>query len=82
MIVLIPLLLLATTFLALKWIWERFNLQARISIAAIGAGWTGYGMIGALVPHVDPQIWHYATAPAIGGFVLVLGWTLAKARGV
>lgn len=81
MIILIPLLVAAFAFWALKWAWNHFNLPARLSATAVGAGWAGYGIIGALIPHTDPQLWHYASAPAVGILVLVLGWTLINARG-
>jgi uncharacterized membrane protein len=81
MIILIPLVFLALVFGVMKWVFTRMNSQSRLYLAAISAGWGGYGLVGVLVPHVDPQTWHYLTAPAFGGLVLVIGWVFGKGSG-
>jgi hypothetical protein len=81
MIVFILLTIPAPLILGLRWIFKQLSARSCLFIISAGLGWGGYGVLGTMIPHIDPQIWHYLSAPAIGGLALVVGWMMAKARG-
>lgn len=74
MFILIPLIFVTLVFLGLKWVCDLLNLKFRVFVAAIGTGVVGYILAGAMIPHTDPQLWHYLIAPVIGGLVMGVGW--------
>jgi hypothetical protein len=82
MIILVPLLLIGFLFATLKQTLERIGMRVQVYIAAIGVGWAGYGVVGVLIPHIDPQIWHSLSAPTFGLLALVIGSLFIRTRGI
>jgi hypothetical protein len=82
MIILVPLLVFALVLWILKLVFIRIDQRMWVYLAAISVGWGGYGVVGALIPHADPQIWHYLSAPALGGLALIIGFMIVRVRGI